>query len=412
MDFIRLDMKIAVITNLYPPINRGGAEKVIQRIVQELHRRGHDVFVISTTPMRGLASLHLQIDDANVERIYRVYPPNIYHTMSDYKYPFAVRALWHVIDAASPWVPGGIRALLEEERPDVVLIHNLKGIGMRTVEVVRKLNLPHILTVHDVQLSVPSGLLLHGENSWVNRGLTRAGYEYCVRRAVGSPDLVISPSRFLADFYRSRKFFLDTKTEVLPNPAPNFHVAERGPRSAGPLRLLFAGQLERHKGVKLLLDAVSTLDMPYELHIAGEGTMTKYVTDRAARDPRVVYHGYVSTEQLIQLFRFTDAVVMPSLCYENSPTVIYESFQAGVPVIASNIGGIGELVEHGFNGLHVPPADPQALADAIRTMNREVDAFRSRERAIRERMAPHHLPNYVSKLEKLIERVITKRNGG
>ena len=61
-----------------------------------------------------------------------------------------------------------------------------------------------------------------------------------------------------------------------------------------------------------------------------------------------------------------DWVVLPSIWWENAPLVLLEAQAAGVPVICSGIGGMAEMVEHGRTGLHVPPGDPRALADAMR----------------------------------------------
>jgi glycosyltransferase involved in cell wall biosynthesis len=62
-----------------------------------------------------------------------------------------------------------------------------------------------------------------------------------------------------------------------------------------------------------------------------------------------------------------DVLIVPSLWLENSPLVIHEAFMAGVPVIASRIGGIGELIEDGVNGLLVAPGSPEELGAMLRT---------------------------------------------
>ncbi|KKW32018.1 MAG: hypothetical protein UY77_C0039G0002 [Candidatus Uhrbacteria bacterium GW2011_GWA2_53_10] len=361
-------MTIGLISNLYPPYARGGAEQIVRRTAHELDRRGHRVFILTTRPFAGWKSMRQPTVERLVGTVYRFYPPNLYHPLNDWHWPWPARAVWHLTDMWSR----------------------------------------HIHTLHDVQLSVPSGLLMAGQDQgWMNYSPLRLWYEQQVKGIVGSPHVVISPSKFLADFYEQRGFFPMSRREVLPNPAPDVRMELPGPRQAGPLRLLYAGQLEPHKGVQLLLETLNTFDLPFELHIAGEGSLAGYVSEWAQRDSRVTYHGFESLENLVNLFAVCDGVVVPSLCFENSPTIIYESFLAGVPVVASNIGGVGELVQHGKNGYLVTPGHADELRAAFRRLAADTDQFRARQGEIRKSIAAHSLSNYVNRLEGFIR----DRNG-
>ncbi|MFA6131747.1 MAG: glycosyltransferase family 4 protein [Patescibacteria group bacterium] len=406
-------MKIAVITNLYPPISRGGAEKVAQRIVGELSQRGHEVVVISTMPFYGYNAFSPQIKESLSETVYRFFPPNVYYVLNDYKKPYLLRAVWHAVDLFSPFATKAVVGILRAERVEIVLTHNLKGFGMQAPQAMRKLGIPFIHTVHDIQLSVPSGLLIYGEPMLPFENFLRRPYELAVRRAIGKPNLVISPSKFLADFYRQRGFFKGTEVKVLRNPAPEMHgvprrTARGGAEPTGPLRLLFAAQLERHKGIEEILEAVKLSKVPVELHIAGDGTFRSLVEESCKTNPDIVYHGYVSLGDLERLFSIVDATVVPSRCFENSPTIIYESLQCGVPVIASDVGGIGELLKHGQNGYLVEPGNAQALAEAIKKMSEELPVFRASEEIIRNSVSNCSLKAYVDELEKMMKEILKK----
>jgi glycosyltransferase involved in cell wall biosynthesis len=393
-------MKIGIVSNLYPPISRGGAEQIAHRVAHELHVLGHDVFVVSTQREWSLVP---HITESNVERIYRYRPYNLYHPLDDHRYAFPVRIAWHLIDMYGGHAARALGTVLDEERPDVVITHNLKGFGMQAVSAIRDRRIRHIHTLHDVQLAIPSGLLIYGqERNWLNASFAQRWYESSMKRIVGSPDVVVSPSKFLADFYASRGFFPESRRVVLPNPAPNIQAPQRSSRCSGPVRILFAGQLEEHKGIKFLLETLNRGAMPFELHVAGEGTLTSYVEEWARRDARVIYHGFCSLGNLVKLFSISDAVVVPSLCYENSPTVIYESFQAGVPVVAANIGGVGELVRDKQNGYLFAPGDGGALLAALRRLTSDEDKFWSRSSEIRASALDHSLAAYVAKLEELM----------
>lgn len=393
-------MKIGIISNLYPPVARGGAEQIAHRVAHELHVLGHDVFVVST---RKEWSLVPRVTESHVERIYRYRPRNLYHPLDDYKHAFPVRVAWHLIDMYGKHPARALGSVLDQERPDVVITHNLKGFGMQSIAAIRERRIRHIHTLHDVQLAIPSGLLIYGEETrWLNASCAQRWYETAMKRLVGSPDVVVSPSKYLSDFYTERGFFPYSRVEVVSNPAPNIQVPSREQRRPGPLRLLFAGQLEAHKGIKFLLEALNASSVPFELHIAGDGTLTSYVEGWARRDARVIYHGFCSLDNLVKLFLISDAVVVPSLCYENSPTVIYEAFQAGVPVVAANIGGVGELVRDRKNGYLFDPGDRGQLIAAFRRLVNDEDGFRRRSDEIRASVAARSLAEYVSKLETLM----------
>jgi glycosyltransferase involved in cell wall biosynthesis len=403
-------MKIAIVSNLYRPYSRGGAEIIARRVALELHHRGHKVFVVSTRPFDGIGTLHEHRDDRDILRMYRFYPFNCYHMLSDFSVPFFVRAAWHLLDLWSPHPKRVLDRIFKREQPDVVLTHNMKGFGMQALKAVANSEALHIHTLHDVQLSVPSGLLLAGqEQAFLNTSFLRSWYEKQVQKIVASPKVVISPSKFLADFYQQRGFFPASDLRVIPNPAPDIDVHPKPQKADKKLHLLFVGQLERHKGILMLLDIVNRMGDDVMLHIAGEGSMQDYVQTRAKLDKRIHYHGFIPFEHLVHMFDLCDVTLVPSLCYENSPTVIYESFQAGVPVIASNIGGVGELVKDGENGYLITPGDADALRKAIEKMRVNLQGFHAKSEDLQREMKKLSLRRYVNQLEEIMEQKVQKK---
>ena len=395
-------MTIGIISNFYPPFVRGGAEQVAWRTAQELYRRGHRVFVVSTKLFESPTDFVYPIVDRRAESVYRFFPLNFYHIGDAYKHPFFLRAAWTAVDLWNPMSARVLRKIFKQEMPDVVITHNLKGMGMQIVSEIRRQKIYHIHTLHDVQLSVPNGLLMYGhEKTFLNNPVSRWAYEKVTKAIFQSPHIVLSPSRFLASLYQERGFFPKSKIEILSNPTPDVQVPLRPERQAGPTRLLFAGQLEKHKGILLLLDLLDKLSVPIELHIVGEGTLAKQISKRADADKRIMYHGFISYEYLLKMFDICDATVVPSLCYENSPTIISDSFLVGVPVIASDIGGISELVRDRLNGVLVLPGNTEALAAAIEKMAGELPYWAGQEAVIKKPVEPYQLGKYVDRLEQL-----------
>jgi glycosyltransferase involved in cell wall biosynthesis len=212
-------MKICLISNLYPPITRGGAEKIAQTAADGLKKAGHEVFVISTKPWGGRKSLKPTTSDEGGIKIYRFYPLNIFYYLNDYKHHALWRMKWHFLDMFNLQSARVVKNILKKEKPELVMTHNLKGIGFLIPRAINKLGIKHIHTLHDVQLAVPSGLIIKGrENNWQQKIFLRKWYEAICRRLFGSPDVVVSPSKWLLEFYIKKGFFKNSKKIVLPNP--------------------------------------------------------------------------------------------------------------------------------------------------------------------------------------------------
>lgn len=402
-------MKIGIITNLYPPYARGGAENVIVRTVGQLIAMGHDVFVITGQPRRaGVTSLVL--DRSSTERTYRFFPPNVYFTLDDYKQSWPKRLLWHIIDAFSP-IPGKIVGrILDDEKPDIVFTHNMKGLGLGIPHAVHTRNLPHIHVLHDLQLVIPSGLLIAGKE----HVLAYAKPFYAVYRAVcrwrmGRPGMVVSPSQFIVDQYTKYGFFTGLPFVMQPNPTPNFRSVERRERLGGPLKLLFVGQLGTHKGIAFLLDAFAKVVCDAQLLVVGEGPLSDLVKKRAETDERILALGYMVPDEVMKCFSVADALVVPSLCYENSPTVIYESLNAGVPVLASRIGGVHELIREGETGYLFAPGVTEDFLRVVGELDARKDEFAHNREQIINSVAPFSLEKYAERLLTLAKHVIGEK---
>ncbi len=401
-------MKIGIITNLYPPYARGGAENVIVRTVGQLMAMGHEVFVITGHPKE--LGERVVCDASSTERIYRFFPRNLYFTLDDFRYPWLIRLGWHIQDAFSWHGAEHVRSILREEEPDVVITHNLKGIGLNIPSVIRDLCIPHIHVVHDLQLLIPSGLLMFGqERPHVLARLAYAVYQRVCATKIGNPDVVLFPSEYLKQAYEEKRFFTKSDCRLMRNPAPAYAFVPKERRPQGEVKLLFAGQLGYHKGIRFLLETLSSLEDPFRLYVAGTGPLKKEVEAYAQKDKRIVCLGYTPPEELAHVFGVVDGLVMPSLCYENSPTVIYEALIAGIPVLASRIGGVGELLSEGKTGMLFTPGDREDFLRVFRRFSKEKEAFSERRQEIRASVSEYALDRYAQRLEEVILELQQKR---
>jgi GT2 family glycosyltransferase len=132
------------------------------------------------------------------------------------------------------------------------------------------------------------------------------------------------------------------------------------------------GTLVSHKGVHVLIEAVRQLDpSSYELVLYGDlNTFPEYVAElrKLAEGAPVHFKGAFDSTATSDIYGQFDVLVVPSLWLENSPLVIHEAFQAGVPVVGSRMGGTVDLVRHGEWGLLYDADSPDALAGALRSI--------------------------------------------
>jgi glycosyltransferase involved in cell wall biosynthesis len=139
-------------------------------------------------------------------------------------------------------------------------------------------------------------------------------------------------------------------------------------RESEPGRLLMFGRMEAYKGLRVLVDAIDLLadrGVHPTVVIAGDGPALTELRPRLAGRPNVVVRdGWLSRTQAIEEFQRASAVIAPYLEATQSG-VVAAAFANGRPVLASRVGGLPDVVDHGFNGLLSPPGDAPALATAI-----------------------------------------------
>jgi glycosyltransferase involved in cell wall biosynthesis len=115
----------------------------------------------------------------------------------------------------------------------------------------------------------------------------------------------------------------------------------------------------------------------------------------------VKIYGRVERADLPALFATAHVTVVPSLCYENSPTVIFESFACSVPVIASNIEGIAELIREGENGLTCEAGSVEALTEKMMWAYRHQAELEIMGEHTNKSLVGLGLPEYITRLEQL-----------
>jgi glycosyltransferase involved in cell wall biosynthesis len=193
------------------------------------------------------------------------------------------------------------------------------------------------------------------------------------RRMLSRAARVVIPSRYLAGIARGWGL-AGERIVVVPNPAPP--VGRLPPREELRRRLgmdgatfVFAGRLVPAKHLTLAIAAAREVPEA-RLVIVGDGPerdrLTAMIADAGLQD-RVMLRGGVPRSEAIEWLRAADAALLSS-AWENFPHAAVEAIAVGTPVVATEVGGVPEVIETGRNGILVPPGDERALAQAMRSM--------------------------------------------
>ncbi len=175
--------------------------------------------------------------------------------------------------------------------------------------------------------------------------------------------------------------FLLTEKDRLPAEQLEQRLARAKPR---PFRIIFVGQFSSRKGLAQLLQAAEELyaeGIDLEVILVGEGELSAQLSTLAPRlsaEDRVQNRGYIPYgPDLLATYLEADLFVLPSVGGEGVPKVVAEAMAQGLPVVATDVGSTGELVQHNATGLLVPPGSSSAIKTAIGTLASD-DALRAR----------------------------------
>ena len=191
---------------------------------------------------------------------------------------------------------------------------------------------------------------------------------------------------------------------------PNGVDVDSPPQGAKPrsdeLRVLFVGRPEERKGLPVLLTAFNGLveHVPSRLTVIGADSdeIERYMTD-----PSLAKHidarGRVSQKELWQALHSADVLCAPSLAGESFGMVLTEAFAAGTPVVASEIAGYSDVVTNGVDGVLVPPADPQSLAEALQAMYAEPERREAMAAQARHSAQRYAWPRVADQVQEVYE---------
>ncbi|MEP7016000.1 MAG: glycosyltransferase family 4 protein [Verrucomicrobiota bacterium] len=197
---------------------------------------------------------------------------------------------------------------------------------------------------------------------------------------------------------------------VIPNGVDTNFFRPSSELSSNRLRILFVGRFQEQKNLTFLLKQIARLSAgTFELHLVGDGPQRAHLRSLAQKldiATKVVWHGWLTRDQLLRVYQSVDCLVNPSL-YEGMPNVVLEAMACGLPVIASNVPGNNELVLSGETGLLFDLQQPDSFLGAIdRLLHERSQRLRMGSMAREHVRANYSWRNVAQGLETLVRETI------
>lgn len=369
--------KLAVVNVFLPPQSIGGATRVVADNMTILGRDyGNDYEL--TAFCSDASSYPPHIVNVYAWNGIRVYRAGILER---------VNMDWHYSDEK---ISDLFTKFLEIEKPDLVHVHCIQRLGTEWFQALRKKGIPYVVTTHDAwwisdhqflvdqmgdvyedghpdffqKYRLPDGV------SW-DDSLTRRAILF---EALDGAERVLTVSKSFAELYRRNGI---AKISVVPNGVDSsLHDIQRHPSPSGRVRVAHIGGMSAHKGYDLLREvASSTRFSNIEFLIVDHSKSEGYMQQSDWMGSPTTFVGRLKQENISTLYANIDVLLAPSTWPESFGLVTREAGAAGVWVVASNIGAIGEDVLEGEDGFVITAGSREALRDVLLTIDTDSQRF-------------------------------------
>jgi glycosyltransferase involved in cell wall biosynthesis len=442
-------MRVVLTTHLFLPEFAGGTETLVHSIAAHLISKGHEALVVTGFEDKSASNQEAEFDEyvhegVPVLRFRRCQnPPK--HAFNPIRDDYDNRAF-----------EARFIKLLADYRPDVVHFHHLGRLSIKAIDACQQADIPAFFTATDYwsicphqALLLPNGAICDGPSTGsvnclkhmveLTQSPRKAGIVNAMPNAAlalgmtvlkqipvelpgiaGVTQALAKRRGAIAQRQRLlRKIFVPTRHaqatlerngisakefRVLPFGIQDYGYVQRVRQRGERLTLGYVGQFMAHKGLHVLMEALSLLpaDSPVDIKVYAKrpAVDTDYVSEffaAAQRDVRLQYCGTFENERFPQVLDALDVVVIPSIWHENMPLVSLSAQAAGCPLIASDVGGLSDIVANGSNGMLFEPGSAQQLRDCImRLLTEDNLLYRLSSSAV----TPGSVTQYVDALEQ------------
>ena len=285
-----------------------------------------------------------------------------------------------------------LKAKITKFKPDVIHVHNFFPLLSPSIfYAAAKNNIPVVLTLHNYRLICSNALFLRNEKVCTKclhkRIAFPAIYHRCYRNShLQSLASVMTFSthnllktwnnkidKFIVLSNFAKKKFVSSKININEDNIivkPNFVYDQGISQQKRQDFYLYVGRLSKEKGIDVMLNAFSQID--YKVKIIGDGPFKDKVEEFVKKRDNIEYLGYLDRTEIYNQLKISKALISPSIIFEGLPLTIIESFSTGTPVITSDIGAMGEMVNDGVDGLKFKVNDSSSLIQKLRQFEEEL----------------------------------------
>ena len=381
-------MKVLVIGSVYPRFDKDAEVPWLRTSVAHLKKAGVEIQVLAPA-YKGLKS-H-DIDGTRVNR-FRYAPASWEILTHEEGAPSKMASRPWLQLLAIPYIINGFFKCLKicrKWRPDVIHAHWPFPHAYIALGAAKLFRIPLVLNFHGAEL------LLIRKKKWVKPFL---------KFAIGQAQAVFANSSFTAAKIKAIRN-VDVEWSPYgttldedgghPRNAPEAHAVN------GKFKVLFVGRHIERKGICYLIEAAKHLSADkFEIRIVGEGDLTEELKAQAAQlegdknAARIVFTGKLVAPELAREYREANVFVLPAIVDHKGDTeglgvVLIEAMELGLPIVASDVGGIPDVVVNDESGILVPEKDAVALADAIKRIESDPQYTARLLEGARNRIAEH-----------------------
>lgn len=408
-------MKILIINQFFNM--QAGTEVISTSTFNILKKQGNDVYYFAFDKKPYF------IDDYEFAKYF---PKNNMSTFGYLKNP--LKYYWNY-EAAKK-----LEKYIDEIKPEIIHIHSLMSPSI--LNVCKKKNIPTVMTLHTLPSSCPSTKFLLKNKEYCKEFKCKNGnYWHCVFNRCGNGSIersvrksilsyifnktnvysnvkyFICPSNALRDCVKLSNITNDKNKIVTINNFLSDEELNTIPNYSNNGYFLYIGRLSKEKGLNYLLEALKDLPRDIQLKIVGTGEekdkLKKYARENSLDN--VEFVGFKNRNEIKDYYQNCIATILPCNWFEIFGMTNIESFINGKPVIASNIGGIPEIVEHNVNGLLFEPANVEQLKKCILTYwdNPEI-VIEHGKNGYKKAITQYTEERYYNELMKIYEEVINE----
>lgn len=398
-------MRVVFVAHSYPPEQLGGVASYTQSIAETLAGRGHEVSVLCVDDWLDPSLRHIPEIHEEDRLVGGIWTRRLRFNAH------ATARFLPLHDVWNPVVERYSQAYYQAYRPDVVHVTGWVGFSPSVMAAAKQCGLPVVLTLTDYGLICPTANLLRGEGSlcsgrkdgveclgctWgtsgrtyrvlaplpisirtlvANTGARILGLADKTNNAVSlvaavnarnrlythllrSVDVILSPSEFLRKVFIASGIVSSARIRYQAH-GHDVTAATKGQykTSSSTIRFAYIGRIVPYKGIHLLIEAFKKLPEKASATLDIYGDLTElptYVQELqglAGSVSTIHFQGRFPRQEIGSVLSSVDVLILPSLWYENAPVVIAEAFAARTPVVATDLGGMAEIVRHEQNGL-------------------------------------------------------------